>query len=71
MSQIPSIKVSRNYHKEYCYNQNIPHGSCLCKMCGNFVSHAKGLNTRLLCPLPTNPHELIERFSCNLLEMTA
>ena len=28
-----------------------------------------GLNTRLLCPLPTNPHELIERFSCNLQEI--
>ena len=30
---------------------------------------AKGLNTRLICPLPTNPHELIERFSCNLQEI--
>ena len=57
------------YHKEYCYNQSIPHGSCLCEICENCLLFAKGLNTRLLCPLPTNPHELIERFSCNLQEI--
>ena len=55
------------YHKEYCYNQNIPHS--LCKIYENGVLLAKGLNTRLLCPLPTNTHELIKRFSCNLQEM--
>ena len=57
------------YHMEYCYNQNIPHGSCLCEICENCVLLAKGLNTRLPCPLPANPHELIERFSCNLQEI--
>ena len=54
---------------EYCYNQNIPHGSCLCEICENCALLAKGLNTRLLCTLPANPHELIERFSCNLKEI--
>ena len=54
------------YHKEHCYNQNIRHGSCLCEICENCVLFAKALNTRLLCPLPTNSHELIARFSCNL-----
>ena len=34
-----------------------------------YVKIAKELNTRLLCPLPTNMHELIERFSCNLREI--
>ena len=57
------------YHKEYCYNQNIPHGSRLCEICENCVLLAKGLNNRLLRPLPTNPHDLIERFSCNLEEI--
>ena len=57
------------YHKKYCYNQNIPHGSCLCEICENCFLLAKGLNTGLLCQLPTNPHELIERFSCNLQEI--
>ena len=57
------------YHKEYCYNQNIPHGSCLSERYENCVLFAKGLNTRLLCPLITNPHELIEWFSCNLQEI--
>ena len=55
------------YHKEYCYNQNISHESCLCEICENCVLLTKGLNTRLLCLLPTNPHELIERFSCSLM----
>ena len=50
------------YHMEYCYNQNIPHGSCLCEICGNCVLLAKGLNTRLLYPLSTNPHELTRGF---------
>ena len=68
------LKLSQLYgfvkcHKEYCYNQNIPQGSCLCEICENCVLLTKGLNTRLLCPLPTNPYGLIERFSCNLQEM--
>ena len=83
MSQIPSIRISRNIlstiwlneisqgtllQSKYsnCYNQNIRHGSCLCEICENCVLFAKALNTRLLCPLPTNSHELIARFSCNL-----
>ena len=57
------------YHKEYCYNQNISHGSCLYEICENCVLLGKGLNTRLLCPLPTNPHELIKRFLCNVQEI--
>ena len=57
------------YHKEYCYNQNIPHGSCLCEICENCVLLPKGLNNRLQRPLPTNPHDLIERFSSNLEEI--
>ena len=57
------------YHKEYCYNQNLSQESCLCEICENCVLLADGLNTRLLCPLQTNPHELIERFSCNLQEI--
>ena len=38
-------------------------------ICENCVLLAKGLKTRLLFPLPTNPDELIERFSCNLQEI--
>ena len=38
-------------------------------ICENCVLLAKGLNTRLLFPLPTNPDELIERFSCNQQEI--
>ena len=32
-------------HKEYSYNKNIPHGSCLCDICENCTLLAKGLNT--------------------------
>ena len=32
------------YHKEYCYNQNFTHGSCLCEMRVNCVLLARGLN---------------------------
>ena len=56
------------YRKEYCYDQNIPHG-CLCKICENCVLLAKGMNTRLQCLLPFNPYELIESFLCNLQEI--
>ena len=28
---------SLKHHKKYCYNQNIPHGLCLCEICENCV----------------------------------
>ena len=30
--------------KEYFYNRNIPHSSCLCEICENIVYISKGLN---------------------------
>ena len=64
------LKFSQLYdffksHKEYCYNKDIPHTSCLCEICENCVLLAKGLNGRLVEPLPTNPHDLVETFCCN------
>lgn len=53
-------------HKEYSYNKNIPHGSCLCEICENCVLLAKGLNKKLEEPLPTDPHDLVEKFACDL-----
>ena len=53
-------------HKEYSYNKNIPHGSCLCDICENCVLLAKGLNKKLEEPLPTNPHDLVEKFACDV-----
>ena len=44
-------------HKEYSYNKNIPHGSCLCDICENCVLLAKGLNRKLEEPLPKNAHD--------------
>ena len=53
-------------HKEYSYNKNIPNGSYLCEICENCILLAKGLNKKLKDPLPTNPHDLVEKFACNL-----
>ena len=55
-----------NVHKEYCYNKDIPHGSCLCEICENCVLLSKGLSPKFEQPLPTNPHDLVEKFACNL-----
>ena len=44
-------------HKEYSYNENIPHGSCLCDIRENCVLLAKGLNRKLEEPLPKNAHD--------------
>ena len=53
-------------HKEYFYNKNIPHGPCLCDICEDCVLLAKGLNKKLEEPLPTNPHDLVEKFAYDL-----
>ena len=53
-------------HKEYAWNKNIPQGSCLCEICENTSLLAKGLNKALENPIPTNPHDLIEKFACDL-----
>ena len=55
-------------HKEYVYNINIPHASCLCEICENSSLLAKGLNKlkrKLKTRLPTNPYDLVETFSCD------
>ena len=54
-------------HKQYVYNQNIPQWSCLCEICENVVLLVAGLNKRLPRDqrLPSSPHDLVERFSCN------
>ena len=53
-------------HKEYSYNKNIPYDSCLCEICENHVLLAKELNKKLEEPLLTNPHDLVEKFACDL-----
>lgn len=53
-------------HKEYAFNKNIPHGSCLCEICENATLLAKALNKVLENPIPSNPHDLVEKFACNL-----
>ena len=53
-------------HKEYSYNKNIPHGSYLCETCDNYLLFAKELNKKLEEPLLTNPHDLVEKFACDL-----
>ena len=51
-------------HKQYVYNRDIPHATCLCEICENVVLLAKGLNKRVTPKLPVNPHDIVEKFSC-------
>ena len=54
-------------HKQFIYNKDIPHTSCLCDTCENTVLLAKGLNKRLPSSsrLPENPHDIVEKYSCS------
>jgi len=54
-------------HKELVYNKNIPHATCLCEICENAVYFLKAINQCLPkeSPLPSNPHNIVERFSCD------
>ena len=53
--------------KQYIYNKNIPHTSCLCDTCENSVLLAKGINSCQKIPngLPETPHDIVERYSCS------
>ena len=51
-------------HPEFVFNKNIPHSSCLCEICENVVYLAKSLSQNGN-ELPTNPHDLLEKFSCD------
>ena len=66
--------------KEYVYNINILHASCLREICENSSLLTKGLNKlkrKFEERLPNNPHDLVEKFSCDsdkvecMLEKTA
>ena len=55
-------------HKEYTYNINIPHASCLCEICENSSLLTKRLNKlkrKFKERLPNNPYDLVEKFSCD------
>ena len=54
-------------HKEYVYNTDMPHVSCLCEICENSLLLVRGLNKqkKFKEKLPNNPHDLNQRFSCN------
>ena len=54
-------------HKYYVYNTDIPHVSCLCEICENSSLLVRGMNKQKKFKenLPNNPHDLVERFSCN------
>lgn len=51
-------------HKEYNSNKNIPHASCLCKVCESFCGKTlKRLFTNGK-DVPTNHYALVELYSC-------
>ena len=57
-------------YKKYFFNRDIPHATCLCEICENAVYFMKVLNNWLPKSseqLPTNPHDIVERFSCDIV----
>ena len=56
-------------YKQFVYNKNISHTSCLCDTCKNTVLLAKGLNNykRLTAStrLPETLHDIVEKYSCS------
>ena len=54
-------------NKQFIFNKNIPHTSCLCDICENVVMLAKGLNNSKRLPerIPETPHDLVEQYSCS------
>jgi len=51
-------------HPELVFNRDIPHSSCLCEICENVVYLSKALAQNGK-DLPTNPHDLVDQFSCD------
>lgn len=51
--------------KEFIYNKHNPHVTCLCEICENVTLLAKGINKSIKSDLPTNPHDIVERFPCD------
>ena len=60
-------------NKEYVYNRDVPHLSCLCEICENFCFVAKALNkkTKSCNMVPTDSHSLAEKYTCDLLQELA
>ena len=52
-------------HKQYIYNKNIPHSSCLCEICENTVLLLKGISCTATVKIPTDPHTIVEHYSCD------
>ena len=54
-------------NKAYSFNKSIPHATCLCEVCENCVLLVKGFNKckNIFETLPTNPHDLIEKYACD------
>ena len=46
------------------YSTEIPHSNCLCEICENVVYLSKALAQNGK-DLPSNPHDLVEKFSCD------
>ena len=55
-------------HKQYIFNRDIPHSSCLCEICENSVLMAKGISKSLtneMKDVSLNPHDIVEQYSCH------
>ena len=56
-----------NSNREYVYNRDIPQSSCLCEICEIVCFVVKALNKKIKsCNMvPTDPHSLAEKYTCD------
>ena len=53
-------------HKEYVYNNKIPHYTCLCELCENAILISKGIEKAIkVKQVPTTPRYIVEVYSCD------
>ena len=51
-------------HKEYVYNNKIPHCTCLCELCENAILISEGIE-KAVKQVPTTPRSIVEVYSCD------
>ena len=64
---MPQLYELIKFNKQYIYNQNIPHATCLCKICKNAVFYMQSVNQSFPKELNLQSilHDIFQKISCN------
>ena len=54
-------------HKQYIFNKDTPHWSCMCEICENMLLLMKGMNTKLKSQINLEVYDICKRFECTNL----